>query len=80
MLKRRFLCLKNLQQICQPVISICCIHIFCINENGEEELDFVLEPEQEVNNFVCHSSCSKDVGRKGKKIATTLNNVLRDYT
>ena len=80
LLKSRFCRLKlvevkNLEHLCEYLIAVCIVHNFCIDEElrlGDSEPDFFIEPEEEVNNFVCYGSSSKDAERKRKEIAGKL--------
>lgn len=80
LLKSRFQRLKHieirqLEPLCRFVLAVCCLHNFCIYEdksNNDKDLDFIVEPDEEINNFICYGSSSKDAERKRDSIASLL--------
>ena len=68
---------KLLEDLCNFIIAYCAMHNFCIDEDLQagEELDFRVEPIEEVDNNTCSTifgSTSADAERKRKEIANSL--------
>lgn len=66
---------KNIEDITKFIMSCCIMHNFCIlegNRLGDHEIDFEIIEDQEINNYVCYGSASKDAERKRSSIAEKL--------
>jgi len=63
-----------MSEICNVVISTCVVHNFCIDQNlalGYDDCEIEYE-EEEINNFICIGSSSKDAENKRNRIANQL--------
>ena len=71
----QFVELRDNDDIVKLIMSCCCMHNFCILEDqkfDDFEIDFDIPHEEEINNFVCYGSSSKDAERKRSSIASKL--------
>ena len=78
LLKSRFTRLKlvevkNMKELCQFIITACALHNFSVNEdnhlgNDPDDIDFIIEQDEEVNNYVCYGSSSIDGERNRNEI------------
>lgn len=65
---------SNMSEICNIVISTCVVHNFCIDQNlalGYDDCEIEYE-EEEINNFICIGSSSKDAENKRNRVANQL--------
>ena len=75
MLKGRFNRLKHINlakmsDVCLFIIAACTTHNFCIAE--KESVDFNIELEEEINEFMCMGSSISDAERRRDTIAKDL--------
>ena len=69
----KFIDTKKIEDICAYVIAVCTIHNYAIDENDTSDtINFDIESEEEVNNFVIYGAAQKDAERKRKEIANLL--------
>ena len=70
--------MTNLLKLLDPplIMAVCTLHNFCINEDkrlrDDVGVDFQIEMEEEVNNFICYGSTTSDAERKRSEIARNL--------
>ena len=71
----KFLEFKNMTHLCEFILAICILHNFCIDEDlkfNDTIVDFLVEEEEEINNFIFYGSAKNDAERKRTDIANEL--------